>query len=49
MKHAMTLAKAIKRLKEEYERAKKLEYVNNPLAFALYYVWKEADNERNKR
>lgn len=34
-------------LDEEYERAKRLEYVHNPLAYALYHVWKTADTERN--
>ena len=41
----MKIAKAIRRLKAEYERAKSLEYVRDPVAFALYYVWKEADHE----
>ena len=45
----MTLEKAIKRLEEEYERAKKLEYVEKPLAYALYHVWKEADNDRQRK
>lgn len=44
----MTLQKAIKLLEAEYERAKQLEYVHNPLAYALYQVWKKADGERNK-
>ena len=39
----MTLDKAIKLLEEEYERAKGLAYVRNPLACALYQVWKKAD------
>lgn len=39
----MTLEKAIKRLEQEYERAKGLSYVRNPLAYALYRVWREAD------
>ena len=37
----MTLEKAIKMLEAEYERAKKLEWVHNPLAYALYQVWKK--------
>lgn len=40
------LEKAIKLLEEEYERALKLEYIRNPLAFALYRVWKKVDRER---
>ena len=39
----MTLEKAIELLKREYERAKGLEFVHNPLAWALYRVWKVAD------
>lgn len=39
----MKLKTAIKRLETEYERGKGLAYVRNPLAWALYRVWKEAD------
>ena len=39
----MKLATAIKLLEAEYERAKQLEFVYNPLAYALYQVWKIAD------
>ena len=39
----MTLAKAILMLEKEYERAKGLSFVRNPLAYALYRVWKKAD------
>ena len=42
----MTLAKAILLLEREYEKAKQLKYVHNPLAFALYRVWKMADEEK---
>lgn len=42
----VTLEKAIKLLEKEYERAKNLEYVHKPLAYALYHVWKMADEER---
>ena len=45
----MTLAKAIRLLEKEYERAKKLQYVHNPLAYALYQVWKVADREITER
>lgn len=41
----MTLQKALKLIEEEYERAKKLEYVRNPLAYALFQVWRKADTE----
>lgn len=39
----MTLEQAKYHLDKEYERAKRLEYVKNPLAYALYQVWKKAD------
>lgn len=42
----MDLDRAIKLLKREYENAKHNSYVTNPLAFALYNVWKIADKER---
>lgn len=41
----MTLEKAIKMLEDEYERAKKMDYVRNPIAYALHQVWKMADCE----
>lgn len=44
-KSPMTLEQAIELLREKYERAKNLKYVINPLAWALYQVWKEADNQ----
>ena len=44
----MTLEKAIKLLEREYERAKNLDFVRNPLAYALYHVWKVADHEPPK-
>lgn len=30
----------------EYEKAKELEWVKNPLAYALYKVWKIVDKEK---
>ena len=41
----MRIETAIKRLKAEYEKAKKLEWVNKPVAYALFKVWKMADRE----
>lgn len=38
----MNLERAIKLLESEYERAKKNEFVRNPLAYALHKVWKVA-------
>ena len=39
----MTLKKALKLVESEYEKAKKLDYIYNPIAYALYPVWREAD------
>ena len=39
----MTLEQAIELLKKEYERAKNMEYVQKPLVWALFQVWKKAD------
>ena len=41
----MSLAKAIVKLMDEYEKACKSEHVRNPLAYALHKVWKLADAE----
>ena len=43
----MDLKKAIALLEKEYEKAKRSDYVRNPLAYALYKVWKQADKERS--
>ncbi len=45
----MTLKSAIKRLEVEYDRAKLLHKtgtVHNPMAYALYQVWKMADSAK---
>ena len=39
----MTLEKALKLVQDNYNAAQKLDYIRNPLAFALYKVWKIAD------
>ena len=41
----MTLEKALYMIMKEYEQAKKLPFVRNPLAYAIYKVWKKADKE----
>ena len=41
----MDIDEAIKLLKIHYEVAKKLEYVQNPVAFALYQVWRMSDKK----
>lgn len=44
----MTLKKAIKLLEEEYELAKRQKWITKPLAYALYKVWKKADEMRGR-
>lgn len=44
----MTLGEAIEMLKKEYERAKNMEYVQKPLAWALFQVWKKVDQKEKK-
>ena len=39
----MGIEAAITLLCKEYERAKNLEFVRNPVVYALYQVWKKAD------
>lgn len=45
----MTLYTAIKLIEETYEKAKKTPYVHSPLPYALYQVWKMADEECAKK
>lgn len=42
----MTLQKAIKLLEREYEKAKNNTWILNPMAYALYQVWKIVDERR---
>lgn len=44
----MTIEEAIEMLRKEHERAKGLEFVHNPLAWALYRVWKVADRQKQE-
>lgn len=41
----MKIEKAIHQLILEYERARKDEHIHNPVAYALYQVWRRADKE----
>lgn len=41
------LHKAIRLLEQEYERAKEMDFVYNPIAWALYRVWKKMDEGRD--
>lgn len=45
----MDIEQAKKMLDLEYERAQKLEFVRNPLAYALYQVWKKVDRGGEKK
>lgn len=38
--------KIVQRLYDTHEKAQYLDYVRNPLAWSLYQVWKEVDNEK---
>lgn len=44
----MTLEKVIKMLEKQYQKAEKLEFVKNPLCYALYQVWKEVDSNQRE-
>lgn len=41
----MDIEKAINLLRKEYEKVVHSPYIRNPLAYALYSVWKIADKE----
>ena len=41
--------RVVKMLEEEYDKVQKLDCVKNPLAVALYAVWKKVDKEDKKR
>ena len=45
----MSIDEAKKLLDEEYERAKRLDYVIDPLAYAIHPVWKKVDKKRSKK
>ena len=42
----MTLNKAIERLTIKYTYAVSQKWIHNPLAWALYQVWKEAEQRK---
>lgn len=44
----MLLKTALKMVEEEYEKAKKQDWIYNPLAFALYQVWRKADRAKER-
>lgn len=41
----MSLPQAIAMLINEYEKACRLSFVHNPIAYALHKMWKKADKE----
>lgn len=41
------LHNAIRLLEQEYEIAKEMDFVYNPIAWSLYRVWKKMDEGRN--
>ena len=43
----MSIETAIKLLEQEFDKAKKMDFVRNPIAYALYQVWKLADTEEH--
>ena len=43
-----TLDEAIKILKANYEKAKRLSFVRQPVSWALYYTWQEVDKKENR-
>lgn len=45
----MNINKAIMMLEAEYELAKQQERINDPVAYALYQVWKKADEDRMRK
>ena len=44
----MTVQRALKLVEKEYEQAKKLEWIRNPLAYALFKVWRLVEKEAAK-
>ena len=42
----ISLEKAIELLKKEYDKAEGMDFIYNPIAYALYQVWKIADGRK---
>lgn len=45
----MTLKKVLAMVDREYEKAKQNSYVQKPLAYALYKVWRLVDAEEKEK
>jgi len=43
------LEEAISYLKESYWEIKELDWVKNPIAYALYYTWRKFDRRKGGR
>ena len=41
----MTIEKALEKVKERYEKSKGLQWVHDPVVWALYHTLKEADED----
>lgn len=48
-KKQLTMEKALDLLNAEYKKAMGLEHIRNPLAYALYQVWKLADQMEGRK
>lgn len=44
----MRIESAIKYLYEQYEKAKGMDYIKKPLAWALYQTWRYVDEKERK-
>ena len=45
----MKIETAVKMLIEEHAKARSLEFVHKPVAYALYHVWKYVDEHEKPR
>lgn len=47
-RNRMTIGKALELVAREYDKAKAQEWIHNPVAWALYIIWKIADTEEKQ-
>lgn len=45
----MNVEKAVEMIRAEYEKVKNLEFIRNPVAYAIYTVWKIADKDYKRK
>lgn len=43
------LRQVVKKLIRNYEKAQKLQFVKNPIAYALYKTWREFDSRKENK